>query len=180
MPQVRRGRRLGIDWGDARIGVAVSDPDGLLAVPVDFVPAGDGELTRIADRVADYEPIEVVVGLPRSMNGTEGPAAIKVRAKVAGLAAELAERFGADAPAIRLVDERLSTVAAGRRLRSSGRTARQQRGLIDSEAAREILDRALETERATGTAPGQLLSGSDPRASAVDPDHRPGEGTPPT
>jgi putative Holliday junction resolvase len=163
MTQVRRGRRLGIDWGDARIGVAVSDPDGLLAVPVDFVPAGEGELGRIADRVAEYEPIELVVGLPRSMNGTEGPAAVKVRGKVAGLLAELAARFGADAPAIRLVDERLRTVPAGRRLRSGGKSARQQRGLIDSEAAREILDRALEAERATGRAPGQLLSGSGPQ-----------------
>lgn len=157
----RRGRRLGIDWGDARIGVAVSDPDGLLAVPLDFVPAGAGELDRIADLVGEYEPIEVVVGLPRSLNGTEGPAAVKVRAKVDGLLAALGDRFGADTPGIRLVDERLSTVAAAGRLRASGKSAKKQRGLIDSEAAREILDRALQTERSTGTPPGQLLSSTD-------------------
>lgn len=157
----RRGRRLGIDWGDARIGVAVSDPDGLVAVPLDFVPAGQGELDRIADVVADYEPFEVVVGLPRSLNGTEGPAAAKVRTKVAELLPVLLKRFGPDTPAIRLVDERLSTVTAASRLRASGKSAKKQRGLIDSEAAREILDRALQTERSTGTAPGELLSGAD-------------------
>lgn len=157
----RPGRRLGIDWGDARIGVAVSDPDGLFAVPLDFVPAGDGELDRIADLVAEYEPIEVIVGLPRSLNGTEGPAAAKVRGKVAGLLTTLSERFGADTPGIRLVDERLSTVTAAGRLRAGGKSAKKQRALIDSEAAREILDRALDTERSTGSAPGQLLSSTD-------------------
>lgn len=155
---MRRGRRLGIDWGDARIGVAVSDPDGRLAVPLDFVPAGDGELGRIADLVQAYQPIEVVVGLPLSLNGTEGPAATKIRAKADGLAATLAGRFDADTPTVRLVDERLSTVTAAGRLRASGKSAKKQRGLIDSEAAREILDRAMQTERSTGVAPGQLLS----------------------
>lgn len=174
MTGIRRGRRLGIDWGDARIGVAVSDPDGLLAVPVDHVLAGEQELARIADRVAEYEPIEVVVGLPRSLNGSEGPAAAKVRERAAALAAALADRFGADAPAIRLVDERLSTVAAGRRLQSSGRSTRRQRQLIDSEAAREILDRALEGERSTGNPAGQLLSGSGPRSADTSRGSRPG------
>jgi putative Holliday junction resolvase len=160
-PAARPGRRLGIDWGDARIGVAVSDPGGLLAVPLNFVPAGKEELVRIADLITEYEPIEVVVGLPRSLNGTEGPAAAKVRDKVSGLLALLAERFGAGAPGVRLIDERLSTVTASRRLRAGGKSAKAQRGMIDSEAAREILDRALEAERRTGTAPGQLLSGTD-------------------
>jgi len=157
----RRGRRLGIDWGDARIGVAVSDPDGLVAVPLDFVPAGEGEFDRVADVVGEYQPLELVVGLPRSLNGTEGPAAVKVRGKVAGLLPVLQSRFGADTPGVRLVDERLSTVAAAGRLRASGKSAKKQRGLIDSEAAREILDRALQTERSTGRAPGELLSLTD-------------------
>ncbi len=183
MTAVRRGRRLGIDWGEARIGVAVSDPDGLLAVPVEHVAAGEQELSRIADRIAEYEAIEVVVGLPRSLNGTEGPAAAKVRASAAALAVALADRFGPQAPPIRLVDERLSTVAAGRRLQSSGRSTRRQRHLIDSEAAREILDRALETERSTGNPAGQLLSGSGPGADTgrnPQPGTRPGQGTAPT
>jgi putative Holliday junction resolvase len=160
--ELRRGRRLGIDWGDARIGVAVSDPDGLLAVPLDFVAAGAEELRRLTDLVAEYDPLEVVVGLPRSLNGGEGPAALKIRGKVDGLAGALAERFGTEAPPIRLMDERLSTVSASRRLRASGKSAKAQRTLIDSEAAREILDRALETERNSGTAPGQLLSPRSP------------------
>ena len=157
----RRGRRLGIDWGDARIGVAVSDPDGLVAVPLDFVRGGEGEFDRIADLVAEYEPLELVIGLPRSLNGTEGPAAAKVRGKVDGLLVVLRQRFSADSPGLRLVDERLSTVTAAGRLRASGKSAKKQRSLIDSEAAREILDRALHTERSTGTAPGELLSGTD-------------------
>lgn len=163
---MRRGRRLGIDWGDARIGVAVSDPDGLLAVALEFVPAGDGELDRITEVVADYQPLELIVGLPRSLNGSEGPAAVKVRAKAAALASALSARFAAapdgyDTPTIRLIDERLSTVSASRRLREGGKSAKSQRRLIDSEAAREILDRALDAERASGTPPGQLLSSSD-------------------
>ncbi|GAB3927074.1 putative pre-16S rRNA nuclease [Microlunatus endophyticus] len=158
---IRRGRRLGIDWGDARIGVAVSDPDGLLAVALDFVPGGDGEFGRIAELVGEYQPLEVVVGLPRSMNGGEGPAAVKVRGKAERLRTVLRQRFADDTPSIRLVDERLSTVAAAGRLRAGGKSAKKQRGLIDSEAAREILDRALDTERSTGTAPGELLSSTD-------------------
>ncbi|SDT46453.1 Holliday junction resolvase RuvX [Microlunatus soli] len=168
---MRRGRRLGIDWGDARIGVAVSDPDGLLASPLDFVPAGDGELDRILELVGEYEPLELVVGLPRSLNGTEGPAAVKVRGKAADLAAALhrsadSDTAGRDTPGIRLVDERLSTVTASRRLRAGGKSAKAQRRLIDSEAAREILDRALDAERASGTPPGQLLSGSEPASES--------------
>ena len=79
---MRRGRRLAIDVGDARIGVASCDPDGILATPVETVPGRDvpAALRRLKQLVEEYEPIEVVVGLPRSLNGGEGPAAAKVRA----------------------------------------------------------------------------------------------------
>lgn len=162
MTGFRRGRRLGLDWGDARIGVAVSDPDGLVPVALDFVPAGDGELDRILDLVIDYRPIEVVVGLPRSLSGAEGPAAIKVRGRAGALVRRLAAaRLPVDAPGVRLVDERWSTVAAGRRLRAAGKSAKAQRGIIDSEAAREILQHALEIERSQNRMPGPLLSAPD-------------------
>ena len=87
-PAMRRGRRLAIDVGDARIGVASCDPDGILATPVETVPGRDvpAAHARLAALVEEYEPIEVVVGLPRSLKGGEGPAAVKVR----GFARELA------------------------------------------------------------------------------------------
>lgn len=106
----RRGRRLAVDVGDARIGVASCDPDGLLATPVETVPGRDVPAAhrRLVQLVEEYEPIEVVVGLPRSLSGGEGPAAVKVRA----FAEEVARRI-APVP-VRLVDERMTTVTAAR------------------------------------------------------------------
>ena len=79
---MRRGRRLAIDVGDARIGVASCDPDGIIATPVETVPGRDVPAAhrRLGQLVAEYEPIEVIIGLPRSLGGGEGPAAAKVRA----------------------------------------------------------------------------------------------------
>ena len=74
----RRGRRIGVDVGDARIGVASSDPDGMLATPVETVPAGPGSLARLVALAEEYQAVEVVVGLPRSLSGNEGPAAVTV------------------------------------------------------------------------------------------------------
>ena len=149
---MRRGVRLAIDWGDARIGVAACDRDGVLAYPLDTVPAGANELARLAELVAEHEPIEVLVGLPRSLSGREGPAAVKARER----AARLAVRLGVP---VRLVDERLTTVTASQRLRASGKKAKQQRSLIDAAAAAAILEHALAIERSGGTPPGELVSG---------------------
>lgn len=150
---MRRGRRLGVDVGEARIGVAACDPDGLLASPVETVPGGDvpAAQRRLAELVAEYEPIEVVVGLPRSLSGREGPAAARVRA----FARDIARRV-APVP-VRLVDERLSTVTAAQGMRASGVTARKGRGRIDQAAAVVILQSALETERGSGQPPGQCV-----------------------
>ena len=152
---MRRGVRLAIDWGDARIGVAACDRDGVLSYPLDTVPAGATELARLAELVAEHEPIEVLVGLPRSLSGREGPAAVKARER----AVRLAVRLGVP---VRLVDERLTTVTASQRLRASGKKAKQQRSLIDAAAAAAILEHALAIERSGGTPPGELVS--------VDPD----------
>ncbi|WP_375431795.1 Holliday junction resolvase RuvX [uncultured Friedmanniella sp.] len=165
MAEFRRGRRLGLDWGDARIGVAECDPDGLVAYPRDTVAAGPAELVQLAAIVAAVEPLEVVVGLPRSLNGSEGPAAVKVRERAAALAAALIA--GGVAVPVRLVDERLSTVSASRRLREGGRKARAQRGVIDMAAAAEILEHALAVERASGVAAGELVSSTVPVDEAV-------------
>jgi putative Holliday junction resolvase len=150
---MRRGRRLAVDVGDARIGVASCDPDGLLATPVETVPGRDvpAARRRLAALVAEYEPLEVVVGLPRSLNGGEGPAAARVRA----FARELA---GAVAPvAVRLVDERMSTVTAAQSMRASGVSSKKGRGRIDQAAAVVILQSALEAERVSGKAPGECV-----------------------
>lgn len=150
---MRRGRRLAIDVGDARIGVAGSDPDGLLATPVETVPGGDvpAAQRRLAQLVEEYEPIEVVAGLPRSLKGGEGPAAAKVRS----FATALAKRI-APVP-VRLVDERMSTVTAAQDMRASGVNSKKGRSRIDQAAAVVILQNALETERTSGSPPGERV-----------------------
>jgi putative Holliday junction resolvase len=150
---MRRGRRLGVDAGEARIGVAASDPDGLLATPLETVPARDAPAAqrRLAALVAEYEPVEVVLGLPRSLSGGEGPAAARVRAFAARLA-----RGIAPVP-VRLVDERMTTVTAARGMRASGVTAKRGRARIDQAAAVVILQSALEAERTSGSPPGECV-----------------------
>ncbi|MEE4542899.1 Holliday junction resolvase RuvX [Streptomyces sp. V4-01] len=150
---MRRGVRIALDVGDARIGVASCDPDGILATPVETVPGRDvpAALRRIAAIVAEYEPIEVVVGLPRSLNGTEGPAAAKVRVFTLNVAKLIAP------VAVRLVDERMTTVTATHGLRASGVKAKKGRSVVDQAAAVVILQSALETERVSGTAPGKSV-----------------------
>lgn len=147
---MRRGVRLGVDPGDARIGVARSDPSGVLATPVETVRRGKGDLRRIHQLLAAEEAVEVVVGLPRSLSGGEGPAAAKTRE----FARRLARRV-APVP-VRLVDERLSTVSATAMLRDQRKGAKQ-RAVIDQVAAVVILQQALDAERATGTPPGELV-----------------------
>jgi putative holliday junction resolvase len=147
----RRGARVAVDWGDVRIGVAACDPDGVLAFPVSTVRAGPDEIAGLVAVVSEYGPIEVLVGLPRSLDGREGTAAIRARER----AGRLAMAVGVP---VRLVDERLSTVTAASRLRAGGRKAREQRGVIDAAAAAAILEQALSLERAQGHPPGELVS----------------------
>ncbi|MDP2774404.1 MAG: Holliday junction resolvase RuvX [Nocardioides sp.] len=148
---MRHGVRLGIDPGDARIGVARSDPSGFLATPVETVRRGKGDLRRIAAILAEEEAVEVVVGLPRSLSGREGPAAEKVREFAAKLAAKVAP------VPVRLCDERLTTVSAEAMLRDRGQKGRKRRAVVDQAAAVLILQHALDTERATGSAPGEIV-----------------------
>lgn len=152
---MRAGVRLGIDPGDARIGVARSDPSGFLASPVETVRRGKGDLARIARLARDDEAVEIVVGLPRSLSGGEGPAAGKTREFAARLAARVRP------VPVRLVDERLTTVSAEAMLRDRGRKGQQRRAVVDQAAAVLILQHALDTERSTGSPPGELVEGSD-------------------
>jgi putative Holliday junction resolvase len=139
-----RGVRLGIDVGSVRVGVAASDPDGMLATPVAVLRRDakrDTDLDELVRLVAEREAVEVVVGLPRSLNGSEGRAALIARE----YASVLAERV---APvSVRMVDERLSTVEASRGLRQAGIKAKEARQMIDAAAAVVILQHALDAAR---------------------------------
>lgn len=144
-----RGTRLGVDVGQVRVGVATSDPDGILATPlttlrrdlnaeVDAIPSDIFELARLVDA---YQTVEVVVGLPVTLAGKEGPAAVQARAY-----AERLSRAIAPVP-VRLADERMSTVAATRRLAERGVRGKRQRAVVDQAAAVEILQGWLDAQR---------------------------------
>lgn len=151
---MRRGVRIGVDVGTVRIGVSACDPDGILASPVETVARdleGDRDMARIAAIAAERSAVEVVIGLPRSMSGGEGPAARAVRAYAVAVSRSLG------AVPVRLVDERLSTVAAHRSLRDVGMGGRRRRQVVDQAAAVVILQDALDAERAMGRPPGTLL-----------------------
>lgn len=158
---MRAGVRLGIDPGDRRIGVARSDPSGFLASPVETVRRGSGDLARIAAIVSDEggpdRVVEVVVGLPRSLSGGEGPSAVKVR----DFGARLARRL--DPVPVRLVDERLTTVSAEAMLRDRGRKGQARRQVVDQAAAVLILQHALDTERTSGRPPGETIGTAHPQ-----------------
>ncbi|MEU7004399.1 Holliday junction resolvase RuvX [Nonomuraea sp. NPDC046570] len=156
---MRSGARLGVDVGSVRVGVARSDPSGLLATPVETVRRGAGDLDRIAVIAAEHEAIEIVVGLPTSLSGREGQAAALARAFAHDLAVRLAPT------PVRLFDERLTTVAAQQGLRASGVKAKKQKNVVDQVAAVVLLQDALDAERATGRPPGRPV---DPPAVADD------------
>ncbi|GAB3044725.1 Holliday junction resolvase RuvX [Parafrigoribacterium mesophilum] len=138
---------MGIDVGKVRVGVARSDPDGLIATPVATVARGAGDVAEILRIAAELEAFEFVVGLPLALSGRHTAST--------GDAVAFAEALaGASTTPVRMVDERLSTVAAGRNLRASGRNARRSRAVIDQAAAVIILQHALDFERAAGTTPG--------------------------
>ncbi len=146
---MRVGTRVGIDVGKVRIGVARSDPHGLLATPVETVPRGADDVTRILRIATELEAIELIVGLPLSLAGT----ATASTDDAVGFARRLAA--AADVP-VRLVDERLSTVSAHAQMRASGRSTRHSRSVIDQAAAVIIVQHALDSERAAGTPPGEI------------------------
>jgi putative holliday junction resolvase len=155
MTAVRRGVRLAIDVGSVRVGVARSDPDALLATPVATLPRGGSDLDDICGLVADLDVVEVVVGLPRSLSGRESHAAAAAREYARALVTRLRDRR--QATDVRLVDERLSTVAAERAMRAAGRNGRQQRAVVDQAAAVVILQHAIDAERVSGSPAGEAV-----------------------
>ena len=147
---MRFGRRLGVDVGSVRIGVAQCDPEGLIATPVVTLKADHDSIKELHRLVEEIEVIEIVIGLPTSLSGNAGEAAQKAR--------DFAMKMHQEIPIpIRLVDERLSTVVATRSLRESGVNADKGLVSIDRGAAVVILQSALDAERLSGRPPGELI-----------------------
>lgn len=155
MADARPGVRLGLDIGSVRIGVARCDPHAMLATPVETVvrprSGRDDTVARIARIATDAEAIEVIVGLPRTLQGHEGAAAAAARAYAGQLAAAVSIP-------VRMVDERLTTVSAHQAMHASGRSGRRHRSVVDQVAAVMILQSALDLERSTGRPPGEAVS----------------------
>ena len=139
------GRRLGVDVGEVRVGVALSDPSGVLATPLVTLKRdrrGGTDIDALAALVVEHEVVEVVVGLPRTLAGRRGPAARAAE----DYARLLADRVGATV-VVRLTDERLTTVSATRMLAGRGVRGRKQRAVVDQAAAVEILQGWLDARR---------------------------------
>jgi len=143
-----RGRRLGLDVGTARIGVASCDPDGILATPVETIRVSSGdpgwaaEVARLSALVEEYDAVGVIVGLPTSLKGRDTASTAMARSFVAALEAASPDL------AVEFQDERLTTVSAGAALHGAGRTTRQQRGIIDQAAAVVLLQAWLDSRHA--------------------------------
>ena len=136
-----KGRLLAIDYGERRIGLALSDPSGIIASPVGFVLRRPGKRAPLAELVRRAEALEArgfVLGLPLDDNGDETPRAVEVRV----IAAELERRTGLPA---RLVDERYTTAAALRAVREMGGSTRGRKGDVDALAATYLLQHVLDS-----------------------------------
>lgn len=150
--QMRPGVRIGVDVGSVRVGVARSDAGGTIATPIATItgklPDSYDELVKIIEA---EDAMEVIIGLPRSLSGAEGPAAQTARS----YAASLARRTTIP---VRVIDERLTTVSAHSALHASGRKGRKHRQVVDQVAAVMILQHALDVERNTQEPAGELIT----------------------
>ena len=148
-----RGRRLGIDVGLARIGIAASDPDSILATPVETLHVSDGpeneaapwgkEIARVLELAHEYDAVAVVVGIPASLAGRHTQSTEMARSFCEQLETLLPEGIE-----LFTSDERLSTVQATGQLRSAGKNAKKQRSIIDQAAAVAILQSWIDSQRA--------------------------------
>ena len=137
-----RGRRIAFDYGDVRIGVAISDPDSILASPLTTLSSGDPKLFKqIAELVAEHEPVAVYVGDPINLSGESSASAQKARA----FADDVHSEFSIP---VTMIDERLSTVSATNAMRESGINSKDARSRIDMAAAVAILEQGIAQDRA--------------------------------
>ena len=141
---MQRGRRIAFDYGDIRIGVAVCDPDGIISSPL--VVLATEKKKNLASEIqaifAEYEPVQIFIGLPKQLSGVESVSAEKARS----FGALLAEFTDVE---IIYIDERLSTVSAQSKLREAGKSAKESKELIDAMAAVEILELGLQSVRSS-------------------------------
>jgi len=138
---MQRGRRIAFDYGDVRIGVAVSDPDSILASPLTTLKSTDKRLSRqILEIISEVEPVLIYIGKPSLLSGDDGAATEKAN-EFASLLQSLTQ------VPIQLIDERMSTISAARNLREAGRSAKDSKNAIDMAAAVAILEFAIEIEK---------------------------------
>jgi putative holliday junction resolvase len=132
---------LAFDYGDVRVGVAVCDPDGILATPVATLNVKDSNFwDQIIALMEEYEPVHIYVGSPKHLSGQSGTSVEKAEV----FKNEIAERTSIDCT---MIDERLSTVSAARQLKDSGMNSRESKATIDQAAAVAILEQALAIEK---------------------------------
>ena len=153
---MRIGRRLAVDVGRVRLGVALCDREGILASPLEAVSRSSvisETVSSLANLVAVNDVIEVYVGDPLSLSGKETDSTSDARS----LASELSQVLSVP---VRMIDERFTTVTAATKLRASGISAKDSKSIIDSASAVEILESALSFEKSSGLAPGVLVGDS--------------------
>lgn len=153
---MRTGRRLAVDVGKVRIGIAICDRDAILSSPLEAVGRSSSEsdtVASIANLVDTNDVIEVYVGDPLSLSGKANDSTNDARF----IAAKLSESLSVP---VRMIDERFTTVAATAKLRASGISAKDSKSIIDSASAVEILESALSYEKSSGLAPGHLVGDS--------------------
>ena len=150
-----RGVLIAVDVGSVRVGIARCDHSRVLALPEATLARDDTTVSRIADLAREFEAQAVIVGLPLTMTGEQGPAAQQIT--------EFAEELARIAPCeVRLLDERLTTREAQRGLHRAGRDVRRSRAVIDQAAAVILLNHALDAERASGIPAGRRVNLSEP------------------
>jgi len=138
---MQRGRRIAFDYGDVRIGVAVSDPDSILSSPLTTLKATDKNLSsQILQIITEIEPVTIYVGRPALLSGNDGAATDKAL-EFAALLATITQ------VPVEMIDERMSTISASRNLREAGRSAKESKDAIDMAAAVAILEFAIDIEK---------------------------------
>jgi len=138
---MQRGRRIAFDYGDVRIGVAVSDPDSILSSPLTTLKATDKNLSsQISQIITEIEPVTIYVGRPALLSGNDGAATDKAL-EFAALLATITQ------VPVEMIDERMSTISSARNLREAGRSAKESKDAIDMAAAVAILEFAIDIEK---------------------------------
>ncbi|HEX2248225.1 MAG TPA: Holliday junction resolvase RuvX [Arthrobacter sp.] len=156
------GTKLGVDVGLARVGLAGSDPGGILATPIRTLKRDakkNSDIRVLVREVAERSAVQVFVGLPRTMKGGES-ASTRMAREYADLLAKALADAGL-AVSGNLIDERLTTVSAHRTLHSAGMSSREHRKVVDQVAAVEILQQALDMQRALGRDVGSPVAVPD-------------------